>query len=238
MGLLGTTLLLMLALQSAADVGVRREGDLLVVTRRVMFARGHVEHVASSKAVVDAMARYLRGQTGVEIVVEGHSDLGGDEAENVRLSRARAEFVAQGLRRRGVTAPIRAVGRGSSEPLVAANHRELWRNRRIEVRVLGGSSAGPVVTTLDDDEDDNDDNGAVIATERREPPRTIAAPTIALLDDGVLPKPVAPAVPLLDDNVAGPFLTTIDDDDLLPISLAAMPHIALLDDEPHIGLVE
>jgi hypothetical protein len=221
---------LALALQSAAGVAVRREGDRLVMTRRVMFVRGHVEHVAASKAVVDAMAGYLRGQTNVEIVVEGHSDMGGDEAENVRLSLARAEFVAQGLRRRGVTLPIRAVGRGSSEPLVAASHPELWRNRRIEVRVLAVSSTAPVVATLDDE---------VVPMRVDEAP----APAITLLDDKVVPMRVheapAPAITLLDDKVApAQPLAPIDDGDLLPVSFAAMPHIALLDDEPHIGLVE
>jgi hypothetical protein len=230
---------LVLALQSAAGVAVRREGDRLVMTRRVMFVRGHVEHVAASKAVVDAMAGYLRRQADVEIVIEGHSDIGGDEAENVRLSLARAEFVVQGLRRRGVTVPIRAVGRGSSEPLVAANHPELWRNRRIEVRVVAVSSTAPVVATLDDETVPlRVDEG-----KRRTAPPAVQPPAIALLDDNVTREPAAPALRLpggprvvrLDDS---PHLALTDDDDLLPVSFATMPHIALLDDEPHIGLVE
>ncbi len=230
MGVLAASLSLVLALQSAAgSVGVRREGDRLVVTRRVMFVRGHVEHVAASRAVVDAMAAYLRGQTGIEIVVEGHSDIGGDEAENVRLSQARAAFVAQGLRRRGVTATIHAVGRGSAEPLVAADHPELWRNRRIEVRVVAvaetPAKTTPLLTTLDDN---------AVA------PRSVASPAIVLLDDEGVAS-LAPALPLLDAAPAGapaPRLTAVDDDDLLPVSFAAMPQIALLDDEPQIGLVE
>jgi hypothetical protein len=242
------SLSLMLATQSAAGgVGVRREGDHLVVTRRVMFVRGHVEHVPASKAVVDAMASYLRGQAGIEIIVEGHSDIGGDEAENVRLSLARAEFVAQGLRRRGVTATIRAVGRGSAEPLVEANHPELWRNRRIEVRMLAVSTAAPVVATLDDD--------VAALVDNNTPPPAIAllddtvsaaAPALPMLDDDTrVPVTLiddavvaAPALPMLDDLAAPARLTLIDDDDLLPVSFTAQPHIALLDDEPHIGLVD
>lgn len=174
-----------------------------------MFRTGRVEFTTESKPVVDALARFLvaaLADKDLEVTVEGHSDAGGDEAENVRLSTARAEALCNALGRRGVTRDrLHAVGVGSARPLVGPGHPEEYRNRRVELflRPARPAQAAP-------------SNEPPAVTEVAPPP-----PSFALLDD---PAPVMamfsdeprPRIALLDDEPAV-FIPLLDDgDDLLP----------------------
>jgi len=89
-----------------------------------------------------ALANVCRN-TAIEIT--GHTDSSGDERWNVRLSRARAEAVADYLVQQGI-APARllATGAGSSSP-VADNRTRYGRglNRRIEFAFIPGTEAVP-----------------------------------------------------------------------------------------------
>jgi outer membrane protein OmpA-like peptidoglycan-associated protein len=88
-----------------------------------------------------AMAASAIGQLPPEATIEvhGHADATGDEARNVALSRARAEGVVEALVRLGVPRErLRAVGHGSSEPMVPDAPRDRWRNRRVALAVAAG----------------------------------------------------------------------------------------------------
>lgn len=199
-----------------------------------MFRPGEFQTTSDSRPVLDAMAATLRGlPPDLIILIEGHSDKGGDEAENVRLSQARAEYVLAAMVDRGVVeSRMTALGLGSARPLVGDESREQYRNRRIEVFIRPAASASslpptaPMISLLEDD-----------------PPRFIVPllddqPTgffIPLLDDGpTIVASVAPRVPLLDD----------DDGLMMPrfgAPTGPAPRIPLLDagDAPRgIGLVD
>ncbi len=95
-----------------------------------------------------AMAGRAIGRLAAEATIEvhGHADATGDEARNVALSRARAEAVMAALVRLGVPrARLRAVGHGSSEPMVPDAPRDRWRNRRVALVGAAGDAvrAGP-----------------------------------------------------------------------------------------------
>jgi hypothetical protein len=201
------------ALAKPTSVQVRLEGERVVTSRRVMFKSGLVQFTTEGAEVVDAIAAFLATQPDRLIVVEGHTDAGGDEAENIRLSQGRADELRRALLRRGLD-PLRvhALGRGSSVPLVAASHPEQYRNRRVEIFVR--------------------------ALDRGVEPDEIP-PTIALLDDGPAPlaaPSTAPVIALLDEDLAagvaaesmgGPIIALLEDEPVM-----AMPDftIPLLDE--------
>lgn len=92
------------------------------------------ESGATLGALVAAMiSPELRQQ---RFVIEGHTDASGTAAQNLRLSRARAEQVRLYLVTLGVAAErLRAVGRGSSEPVNRGDPRSP-ENRRVRVLAL------------------------------------------------------------------------------------------------------
>lgn len=77
----------------------------------------------------------VRGAARIELTIAGHANRSGDEANDLRISIARAEKVAEFLRPRvPPNVLIRVEGRGSSEPVSFADPRD-GVNRRIEMRV-------------------------------------------------------------------------------------------------------
>jgi len=79
----------------------------------------------------------LNRRPGADIVLIGHTDRVGLQADNDALSRKRAQTMASIFEAHGVSAKIvQAVGRGEREPLVpTADEVAESRNRRVEVSV-------------------------------------------------------------------------------------------------------
>lgn len=109
----------------------------LAAANPVHFARGSSTIDPSAVKALESLARAIMACPGVHIAVEGHTDIEGNEAYNHRLSRKRAEAVADLLIRAGVPADeVRKAGFGTSRP-VAPNTSRLNRakNRRAEIVV-------------------------------------------------------------------------------------------------------
>jgi outer membrane protein OmpA-like peptidoglycan-associated protein len=90
--------------------------------------------------VLDQVAAAIRTHIHWQMVrIEGHTDTVGDTESNLRLSRERAEAVANYLREQGVETPFEVVGMGESMP-IAENATEEGRalNRRVEFFIIGG----------------------------------------------------------------------------------------------------
>ncbi|RUM88701.1 MAG: hypothetical protein DSZ23_04230 [Thermodesulfatator sp.] len=87
--------------------------------------------------VLDSVLDLLKDYRYQEIVVEGHTDNVGSDAYNNRLSRQRAQSVANYLIAKGIPqAVIKVVGYGKARPVVPNDteaHRA--RNRRVEIVV-------------------------------------------------------------------------------------------------------
>jgi hypothetical protein len=231
------------ALAKPTSVQVRLEGERVVTSRRVMFKSGLMQFTTDGAEVVDAIAAFLAKQPDMLIVIEGHTDGGGDEAENVRLSQGRADELRRALVRRGLDPlHVQALGRGSSVPLVAASHPEQYRNRRVEIFVRGLDRAiepdeiPPTIALLDDDAAPlvEATSTAPMVALLDDAPALEAEPTggpsIALLDDEPLMALPGFTIPLLDELMG----SNDDDDDLLVPQFAAMgtgaPSIPLLDE--------
>jgi len=90
---------------------------------------------------LDQLANNLSQYDDSELMIVGHADATGSETYNQDLSERRAFAAQRYLASRGVTRPIRTLGRGELEP-VASNETEAGRakNRRVEVAIYAGDA--------------------------------------------------------------------------------------------------
>jgi outer membrane protein OmpA-like peptidoglycan-associated protein len=90
----------------------------------------------SATPTLDSIAEGIMNMKPFRVVVEGHTDKTGSNAANIRLSKQRAEAVAQYLHRR-TSYPTRAFitkGMGSKQPLTDEDSPEGFaKNRRVEI---------------------------------------------------------------------------------------------------------
>jgi outer membrane protein OmpA-like peptidoglycan-associated protein len=106
------------------------------VVREIRFATNSAEILPESGTVLAEIARLLREDPKLELVIEGHTDNVGDAEFNLDLSRRRADAVKRWLADRGGVNEVRlaTVGFGLMRP-VADNATEEGRaqNRRVEL---------------------------------------------------------------------------------------------------------
>lgn len=92
----------------------------------------------SAGSALKKLAEYLNAYPGHPVVIAGYTDSVGSKAYNLKLSRARAESVAQWLTSSGAVADDRITteGYGESDP-VGANATKAGRakNRRVEIHL-------------------------------------------------------------------------------------------------------
>ena len=84
------------------------------------------------------LVSYLKNKDDIRIEIAGHTDNVGKEADNIKLSRERADAIRNYVIKKGIPpARITAKGYGASQP-VADNDTDEGRqaNRRTEVRIL------------------------------------------------------------------------------------------------------
>ncbi len=102
----------------------------------INFDTDRAEPRADSRASIEEVAKYLRANPGIGVVVAGHTDNQGAFDHNIDLSRRRAAAVVAMLTRDfGIPAArLTAFGAGMAAP-VATNDAELGRaqNRRVEI---------------------------------------------------------------------------------------------------------
>jgi outer membrane protein OmpA-like peptidoglycan-associated protein len=99
----------------------------------VLFAFNSAELKSESRSILDALADYLKTNSGVRLAIEGHTDNVGGEPFNLDLSRHRADSVKQYLVQAHVDAArLTTTGLGLAKP-VASNETPEGRaqNRRV-----------------------------------------------------------------------------------------------------------
>ena len=101
------------------------------------FVAGTDELTDESKTELARMLDELRRRPSPDILVIGHTDRVGNDADNDRLSLQRAERVRESFVAQGIAAErIRAAGRGEREPIMpTADGVDEPRNRRVEINV-------------------------------------------------------------------------------------------------------
>lgn len=110
----------------------------VVAERKISFDPGSAELDAASGAVLDNLAKALKGCKAVRMEIGGHTDAQGSEDGNLALSQARAEAVLVALQGRQVdVSGMRALGYGEGVP-IEDNGEEEGReaNRRIAFTLI------------------------------------------------------------------------------------------------------
>ncbi|MDO4698680.1 MAG: OmpA family protein [Pasteurellaceae bacterium] len=98
---------------------------------------------AQGKATLDSIAQDLKGAGATLVTVTGYTDRLGSAQYNLRLSQARANTAKTYLQAQGVTANIKAVGRGKANQVKACHGIQgqalkdcLKPNRRVVIQAL------------------------------------------------------------------------------------------------------
>ena len=99
-------------------------GSMNLDLDRVIFGTGSATLLPDSKRQVDNIAAILVADPTATVAVAGHTENAGIDADNLALSRARAETIAGELRNAGVAAGRIRVQAGDSHMPVAGNPTE------------------------------------------------------------------------------------------------------------------
>lgn len=122
-----------LSAETPATVGVK------ILLRELQFAENNPKLLPKSHQSLDALYYWMQWHAGVKIRVAGYTDKDGKKAANIKLSRARAQSVANYLIKKGID-PARLVvkGYGRKRP-IASNKTAAGKalNRRVEISVIG-----------------------------------------------------------------------------------------------------
>jgi OmpA-OmpF porin, OOP family len=105
----------------------------------VHFETGKSILQPSSYAELNEIVEYMKLNAQQVIEIAGHTDNVGQDADNLKLSQARAESVKNYLVKKGVAAArLKAKGYGASQPVADNSTVEgRQKNRRTEVRLVG-----------------------------------------------------------------------------------------------------
>ncbi len=121
------------------QAAVFRQGDTVIIRMiGLNFDSGVAQLKTEHLSMLDILELAISVFPECQVMVEGHTDAFGSDAQNLSLSHARAESVVRHLLASMVVSPInlRSVGYGESRP-VANNETEEGRkrNRRIDVGI-------------------------------------------------------------------------------------------------------
>ena len=115
-----------------------KDGQFEFKTGKAEFAPGNDKRVKGLLKILTENSQPLT-QTfpNLTVVAEGHTDAVGNPAANEKLSLARANKVCTALKKQGMKMPCKAIGVGSSKPLVSPEKTpaDKQRNRRVLVQV-------------------------------------------------------------------------------------------------------
>lgn len=112
--------------------------DVKLVLTGINFATGSSTILSNSAATLQKVYESLQALPEVNILITGHTDSVGSDADNQALSMRRANSVKSWLVNKGISSSrIQVVGKGESEPIASNETLEgRAQNRRIEMSVI------------------------------------------------------------------------------------------------------
>ena len=118
------------AKQTAAD-------KLIAVGDRVLFDYDSAKLDSSAKILLDAQSRFLRANTDLNFIVEGHCDERGTREYNLALGEQRATAVRDYLVIQGIDPDrIKVISYGKEKPAVIGSNGMAWSKNRRAVTVI------------------------------------------------------------------------------------------------------
>jgi len=118
------------AKQTAAD-------KLIAVGDRVLFDYDSAELDSSAKILLDAQSRFLRVNSDLNFIIEGHCDERGTREYNLALGEQRATAVRDYLVIQGIDPDrIKVISYGKEKPAVIGSNNMAWSKNRRAVTVI------------------------------------------------------------------------------------------------------
>jgi peptidoglycan-associated lipoprotein len=118
------------AKQTAAD-------KLISVGDRVLFDYDSSSLDSSAKILLDAQSRFLRANTDLNFIVEGHCDERGTREYNLALGEKRATAVRDYLVINGIDPDrIKVISYGKEKPAVVGSNGMAWSKNRRAVTII------------------------------------------------------------------------------------------------------
>ena len=105
------------------------------VPDRVFFATNETVLTTASRETLRAQAAWLRKNSSLNIVLEGHADERGTREYNLALGQRRAESVADYIELKGISrSRLTVKSYGEEMPMTQGSNERSWaRNRRAEI---------------------------------------------------------------------------------------------------------
>ncbi len=118
------------AKQTAAD-------KLIAVGDRVLFDYDSAKLDSSARILLDAQSRFLRANTDLNFIVEGHCDERGTREYNLALGEQRATAVRDYLVIQGIDPDrIKVISYGKEKPAVVGSNSMAWSKNRRSVTII------------------------------------------------------------------------------------------------------
>ena len=118
------------AKETAAD-------KLIAVGDRVLFDYDSAKLDSSAKILLDAQSRFLRANTDLNFIVEGHADERGTREYNLALGEQRATAVRDYLVIQGIDSDrIKVISYGKEKPAVVGSNTMAWSKNRRAVTII------------------------------------------------------------------------------------------------------
>ena len=106
------------------------------VEDRVFFALNSFDLNNTAKAVLDGQAEWLKSESDINIIIEGHCDERGTREYNIALCEKRANASRDYLISKGIVADrIKTVSYGKERPALIGNGEAIWSKNRRAVTV-------------------------------------------------------------------------------------------------------
>ena len=118
------------AKQTAAD-------KLIAVGDRVLFDYDSAKLSSSAKILLDGQSRFLRANTDLNFIIEGHCDERGTREYNLALGEQRATAVRDYLVIQGIDPDrIKVISYGKEKPAVVGSNNMAWSKNRRAVTII------------------------------------------------------------------------------------------------------
>ena len=110
---------------------------LIAVGDRVLFDYDSAKLDSSAKILLDAQSRFLRANTDLNFIIEGHCDERGTREYNLALGEQRATAVRDYLVIQGIDSDrIKVISYGKEKPAVVGSNTMAWSKNRRAVTII------------------------------------------------------------------------------------------------------
>ena len=110
---------------------------LIAVGDRVLFDYDSAKLDSSAKILLDGQSRFLRANTDLNFIVEGHCDERGTREYNLALGEQRATAVRDYLVIQGIDPDrIKVISYGKEKPAVVGSNSMAWSKNRRAVTII------------------------------------------------------------------------------------------------------